>query len=386
MQTLAKFVNKVRWESDAASFKKIKKDINDVKKGMKAPTKALETSQKKSLAYANQRYKIDKSIEKREKAEINRADKLHKLKQKQVKAQQSLQSAQIKQTMSGMTQGTGAGRASDTVFADKLRQEERLHKLKQKQVKAQQSLQSAQIKQTMSGMTQGTGAGRASDTVFADKLRQEERLQQRINSILKKDMFYREGISDEMREMYRTQLKSAKSEEDLLKTSRNIRGSVRDINREYDRSIKKTRQQHFMLQRMESSTKQIAGNMVSAFAALGAGAYVIQTGAAFESVNSTMLAVSEDSKQAGENLAFVREEARRLGLSLTESSKGFAKLAAARGDISLEDTKQVFSAVSEMSTLLGLTADESNRALIAINQMASKGIVQAEELDFRLAA
>ncbi|CAM0106314.1 tail length tape measure protein [Vibrio phage 5P1c] len=336
MQTLAKFVNKVRWESDAASFKKIKKDINDVKKGMKAPAKELETSQKKSLAYANQRYKIDKSIEKREKAEINRADKLHKLKQKQVKAQQSLQSAQIKQTMSGMTQGTGAGRASDTVFAD--------------------------------------------------KLRQEERLQQRINGILKKDMFYREGISDEMREMYRTQLKSAKSEEDLLKTSRNIRGSVRDINREYDRSIKKTRQQHFMLQRMESSTKQIAGNMVSAFAALGAGAYVIQTGAAFESVNSTMLAVSEDSKQAGENLAFVREEARRLGLSLTESSKGFAKLAAARGDISLEDTKQVFSAVSEMSTLLGLTADESNRALIAINQMASKGIVQAEELDFRLAA
>ena len=203
-----------------------------------------------------------------------------------------------------------------------------------------------------------------------------------IESITRKDMFNTEAISKENRERYQSMLKQVNTLDDLYKLERVIRNEVKQKNRLYRDNEKSLKRQNFLLQRMDNSSKQFAGNMVSAFAVAGAGAYILQTGGAFESVDSTMLAVSKDSKEAGENLAYVREEARRLGLSLVESSKGFAKLTAARGEVSLEDTRELFSGVSELSTLLGLTTVEANRGLLAIQQMASKGKISAEELSY----
>lgn len=144
------------------------------------------------------------------------------------------------------------------------------------------------------------------------------------------------------------------------------------------------RQQSFLMKRMTSSSQQLAGNMVSAFALAAGGGAIIRTGQNFEAVNNTMLAVSENTEQAGENFEFVQQEAYRLGLGLTESAKGFAKMVAARGEMSLDDTKEAFKGVAEMSTLLGLSADESNRAINALQQMMSKGVVSAEELKLQM--
>lgn len=146
------------------------------------------------------------------------------------------------------------------------------------------------------------------------------------------------------------------------------------------RQTKQAEKQNFLLRRMRSSSEQVAGNMASAFAVGAAGAFITKTGQDFESVNNTMLAVSENSKEATENFEFVREEAFRLGMGLTQSAKGFAKLRAAQGDMSLEDTRTAFTGISEMSSLLGLTAEESSRSLNALGQMMSKGSVSAEEL------
>ena len=201
-----------------------------------------------------------------------------------------------------------------------------------------------------------------------------------IESITRKDMFNTEAISKENRERYQSMLKQVNTLDDLYRLERVIRNEVKQKNKLYRDNEKSLKRQNFLLQRMDTSSKQFAGNMVSAFAAVGAGTFILQTGGAFESVDSTMLAVSKDSKEAGENLAFVREEARRLGLSLVESSKGFAKLTAARGEVSLEDTRELFSGVSELSTLLGLTTVESGRALTAVQQMASKGKISAKNL------
>ena len=82
-----------------------------------------------------------------------------------------------------------------------------------------------------------------------------------------------------------------------------------------------------------------------------------------------MLAVSVDAKEAGENFEFVRNEAFRLGAGLTQSAKGFAKLRAAQGEMKLADTRALFTGTAEMSSLLGLTAEESGRALSAIQQI-----------------
>ncbi|BAV80945.1 hypothetical protein [Vibrio phage RYC] len=158
----------------------------------------------------------------------------------------------------------------------------------------------------------------------------------------------------------------------------------RRTSKEIDIQTGKLRQQNFMMQRLNGSAKEFAGNYVSAFA-LAAGVGGITTvGQNFESVRNTMLAVSEDAEAAGKNFGFVREEAYRLGLDLTEAGRGFAKMLSARGNMSVEDTEAAFSGVAEMSTLLGLSAAESGRAINALQQMMSKGVVSAEELKLQM--
>lgn len=82
------------------------------------------------------------------------------------------------------------------------------------------------------------------------------------------------------------------------------------------------------------------------------------------------------------DMQFVRSEADRLGLSLSSSADGFAKITAAAKGTRLEGqgARDIFTAVATASTAMGLSADESNGALKAIEQMMSKGKVSAEEL------
>ncbi|AHK11565.1 tape measure protein [Shewanella sp. phage 1/40] len=122
--------------------------------------------------------------------------------------------------------------------------------------------------------------------------------------------------------------------------------------------------QNYLMQRMNASSKQFTSNMFSAFAIAGAGAGITRIGQDFEAVNNTMLAVSTNTQEAGSNFKFVRDEAYRLGLGLANSGKNFAKMLSARGNMSLEDTKKAFTGISEMSTLLGLSAEESTRAKV----------------------
>lgn len=148
-----------------------------------------------------------------------------------------------------------------------------------------------------------------------------------------------------------------------------------------------TRQQSAIMQRMTASSKQYATNMFSAFAIAGTGAAVTRTGQEFEAVNNTLLAVSGSAEAAADNFKFVRDEAYRLGASLTSTSKDFAKLVAgAEGQISKEDTRELLTGMLEVSATLGLTADDTAGSIRALQQMLGKTKVSAEELNVRLAA
>lgn len=92
--------------------------------------------------------------------------------------------------------------------------------------------------------------------------------------------------------------------------------------------------------------------------------------------------VGGDAEQAGKEFAFVRGKAEELGLSLTESGRAYAKLAAAARGTTLEgdNTRKIFDSVAKASTVMGLNVYETEGALRAIGQMMSKGTVQSEEL------
>lgn len=118
-------------------------------------------------------------------------------------------------------------------------------------------------------------------------------------------------------------------------------------------------------------------NLLSSFAR-GAADSVI----ALDKLTTTLNFASGSAAAGSRNLAFVREEVERLKIPLAQSQQGFVSLAAATRGGALEGkaTQDIFKGVSEASTVLSLSAEDTAGIYTALSQVASKGKVQAEEL------
>lgn len=96
--------------------------------------------------------------------------------------------------------------------------------------------------------------------------------------------------------------------------------------------------------------------------------------------NTLSFAVGKDS--AARDMVFLRDTTRELGLEFNSSAQSYARLAAASRGTSMEGqkTRDLFEAISKASTVMGMSVDETEGAFRAVQQMMSKGKVQAEEL------
>ena len=95
----------------------------------------------------------------------------------------------------------------------------------------------------------------------------------------------------------------------------------------------------------------------------------------------TMLDFASGGNGAKE-IDFLRNVTDKLGLSFASTAKAYGGFAAAAKGTALEGEKarNIFEAVSKAAAVMGLSADESSGALLALQQMISKGTVQSEEL------
>lgn len=133
--------------------------------------------------------------------------------------------------------------------------------------------------------------------------------------------------------------------------------------------------------------KDAYAGLAGAIVGLGLAGFVadvVKARAEMDKINNSLGAVFGSS--AGNELAFIRSEAERLGLSLQTVSKDYASLAASAKGTTLEgeNTRKIFSAVAEASTVMGLSAEETSGVIQALSQMMSKGTVQSEELKGQL--
>jgi len=127
------------------------------------------------------------------------------------------------------------------------------------------------------------------------------------------------------------------------------------------------------------------GRMRGAIAALGLGLLarkLFNTGAQMEGIENAMSAATGGMATGAKEIGFVRDQAERLGLEFQSTVGDYTKLAAATKGTALEGeaTRNIFLGVAEASTVMRLSADDTSGALRALNQIASKGKVQAEEL------
>lgn len=101
-----------------------------------------------------------------------------------------------------------------------------------------------------------------------------------------------------------------------------------------------------------------------------------------QSINNTFKAATGSATLGAQEMSFLREESKRLGLDLLVAADGYKTLtAAAKGTVlEGEGARNVFLAIAEASTVLGLSSQKTEMALYAVQQMISKGVVSMEEL------
>lgn len=159
----------------------------------------------------------------------------------------------------------------------------------------------------------------------------------------------------------------------------NIRGDTQQLIKSFnsaENTVKKT---------SANIVKSIAG-ITASFVALDSVTArvqrIVQTGLNFEALEQKVKFSSATLDEFSSNLDFISDEADRLGINLLSAGNGFAKFSAgAKGtSLTLEDQKNVFLGVSEASVALRLTNEQTQASFTALEQIISKGKVQAEEL------
>lgn len=124
--------------------------------------------------------------------------------------------------------------------------------------------------------------------------------------------------------------------------------------------------------------RQLGPLIASAFSAQA----FVQTITSAESLSRSFEQIFGSAARAREELDFIRSTADRLGLENLELARSYQSLSAATKGTTLEGeaTRQVFEAVSRAMSTLGKGSADTNRALTAIAQIASKGTASMEEL------
>lgn len=109
---------------------------------------------------------------------------------------------------------------------------------------------------------------------------------------------------------------------------------------------------------------------------------VIDAEIALQSMTRVLTTVTGSAAEAAKQIEFLRNVSQQSGQSFSSLGESYSKFAAAalQVGVSTKDTQQVFTAVALAAGNMGLSSDQAKRALEALSQMASKGVVSMEEL------
>jgi hypothetical protein len=138
---------------------------------------------------------------------------------------------------------------------------------------------------------------------------------------------------------------------------------------------------------LQDSTRNMVREYASLYALFAGTTYFKEQIKALDSMNASVLAVSDNSEQAAATVGYLKDVIVQNGLSLKDTTKDFVKLRAAMQDkYSLDQTKQAFESLTKSGIILQLSQDDMAGTVKAVAQMFSKQQVMAQELKIRFAA
>jgi tape measure domain-containing protein len=126
----------------------------------------------------------------------------------------------------------------------------------------------------------------------------------------------------------------------------------------------------------------VLGGVLAAvgFAKIGKEAFNIAL--QYDKINNSLKTVTGSQAEANSQFKFLNELADELGVSVPSIAAGYTKLFASMkgAGLSVAVTQELTRGVSELSTAMGLTSEDTGGLTRALSQIAAKGKVSTEEL------
>lgn len=134
-----------------------------------------------------------------------------------------------------------------------------------------------------------------------------------------------------------------------------------------------------------ATTNTLGASLKSAFRLVGGTLLfksIVDASVSLDGLNRSFNAIAGSSAEGAKQVSFLRKEAMRLGQdfpTIANAYKNFFAVGQGAG-MATGETQSIFTSVLEASTVLGSSTQSVEGALLAIEQMISKGKVSMEEL------
>ncbi|EFA2471643.1 tape measure protein [Escherichia coli] len=345
MKEVARLTNVIYWDSDKSSWRKEVKRLEDYKKSWKKATDDIAKADFKSnqavLRTQRTRAKVEEQI---------------------ARAQRKQQEAQKKQRAQAVSRLTGGNNAE-------LNSMRKFYQQQAREAARQQKLLDRSVGDVQHRKARvGANSARISSMFDGSLVAQFQSRIQRVNADYAKGAINLQTYNQKMARL-RSEMKMATAEAGKFQSR-------------LDRAAAAGSRLHDNLGKINSTLGKIAIGLTAA--GWGIQRAVSSAMSAQSDHNSAyfgLLAQNKDDKaKTDQQMAFIENTANTYGMDQREMEGGYMRFAAATPTMKESDKQALFEAMAIKGRSVGATGEQQNRALVAVQQMASKGRVAAEEL------
>ncbi|EIF7301681.1 tape measure protein [Escherichia coli] len=350
MKEVARLTNVIYWDSDKSSWRKEVKRLEDYKKSWKKATDDIAKADFKSnqavLRTQRTRAKVEEQI---------------------ARAQRKQQEAQKKQRAQAVSRLTGGNNPE-------LSSMRKFYQQQAREAARQQKLLDRSVGDVQHRKARvGANSARISSMFDGSLVAQFQSRIQRVNADYAKGAINLQTYNQRMARL-RSEMKMATAEAGKFQSR-------------LDRAAVAGSKLHDNLGKLNSTLGKIAIGLTAA----GWGVQRAVSGAmgSLADRNSAyfgLMAQNKDDKaKTDQQMAYVKRISYDYGMDQRETEGGFMRFAAATPSIEEKDKQALFEAMAIKGRSVGATADQQNRAIVALGQIYSKGgRVYAEELKGQL--
>ncbi|EPA0726114.1 tape measure protein [Escherichia coli] len=345
MKEVARLTNVIYWDSDKSSWRKEVKRLEDYKKSWKKATDDIAKADFKSnqavLRTQRTRAKVEEQI---------------------ARAQRKQQEAQKKQRAQAVSRLTGGNNPE-------LSSMRKFYQQQAREAARQQKLLDRSVGDVQHRKARvGANSARISSMFDGSLVAQFQSRIQRVNADYAKGAINLQTYNQKMARL-RAEMKMATAEAGKFQSR-------------LDKLASGASKVHDNLGKINSTLGKIAIGLTAA----GWGVQRAVSGAmgSLADRNSAyfgLMAQNKDDKaKTDQQMAFIKNTAYTYGMDEREMQGGYMRFAAATPTMKESDKQALFEAMAIKGRSVGATGEQQNRALVAVQQMASKGKVMAEEL------